>query len=195
MNGDSKASKKIKNITRLDYQKTHGWWVRIKRYPDSFSKLFSDGVWGGKDKALEAALEWRDQKLAEAPLRTERFNELSSKGFKTGVPGLSLSYEKGKKRPLPHLQVSIQRHGTRIGRRFSIKKWGLRGALWKACVVISKDTRVDGKLPDRETVQASALKLYNKSFELLEETLAAKGYKDLIKKEVPADQPSQLMKG
>ena len=81
------------HITRLDYQKTHGWWVRIKRYPETYSKLFSDGVWNGKDKALEAAIKWRDEKLKELPLRTERPNELNSKGIETGVPGLSLHFE------------------------------------------------------------------------------------------------------
>ena len=159
------------HITRLDYQKTHGWWVRIKRYPETYSKLFSDGVWKGKDKALEAAIEWRDQKLQELPLRTERPNELNSKGIKTGVPGLSLSFEEGRKGDLPHLQVSIQRSGKRTGRRFSISKWGLRGALWKACVVIARGSDEDDGSIEREELQDKALKLYNKAHDKLVEAL------------------------
>ena len=49
-----------RNITRMDYVKTHGWWVRIVRRKQETSKLFSDRVHGGKGKALKAAQAWRD---------------------------------------------------------------------------------------------------------------------------------------
>ena len=49
-------------ITRMDHGNTHGWWVRV--YKDSKpveSKLFSDGVYGGKAKAKAMAQEHRDK--------------------------------------------------------------------------------------------------------------------------------------
>lgn len=61
-------------ITRLDYARTHAWWVRItavNRKPGdprlADSKMFSDGKWGGKDKALRAAKQWRAVALKNYP--------------------------------------------------------------------------------------------------------------------------------
>jgi hypothetical protein len=48
-------------ITRMDYAKTHGWWVRVgATTPTPMSKLFSDGKCGGKRKALDAARRFRN---------------------------------------------------------------------------------------------------------------------------------------
>lgn len=56
------------NITRMDHGRTVGYWVRIYRNDDEgnrrcHSKMFSDGVWGSKRKALAAARSWRDKLL------------------------------------------------------------------------------------------------------------------------------------
>lgn len=57
------------NITRVDHGKTHGWWVRIYRTEAGkkrcISKLFSDGVAGGKMKARNLARQFRDATLKE----------------------------------------------------------------------------------------------------------------------------------
>jgi len=51
-----------KYITRLDHKNTHGWWVRVYlRSKPVYSKLFSDGVHGGKQKALKEAKSYRDK--------------------------------------------------------------------------------------------------------------------------------------
>jgi hypothetical protein len=52
-----------RNITRFDYAKTHGWWVRIRRGDRAVSQFFSDGVCGSKAAALKAALARRDAAL------------------------------------------------------------------------------------------------------------------------------------
>lgn len=161
------------NITRLDYKNTHGWWVRIKRRPEFYSKLFSDGIWGGKEEALEEARNWRDDMLRQSPKCTIRSSELTSKGIKTGIAGLSLSFEKGQQGLLPHLQVSIQRDGKRIGRRYSISKWGMRAALWKACVEIAKysvDKLTENTAP--QSTQAHAVQLYSKAHDNVRSALA-----------------------
>lgn len=55
---------RLHHVTRLDYERTHAWWVRFQRGPSgarrTASKMFSDGKWGGKKKALARALAWRD---------------------------------------------------------------------------------------------------------------------------------------
>jgi hypothetical protein len=152
----------LQHITRLDYQKTHGWWVRIRRKSNPCSKLFSDGVYGGKEDALKKALAWRDEKLKTAPKLASRTVESGSKTVKTGVPGLSLTFVEGSERPLAHLQVSIQRGGKRTGTRYSINKWGLRASLWKACVAIAKGSTSNGN--GRNTQQELAVQLYDEAF-------------------------------
>lgn len=63
-----------RHITRLDYDRSHGWWVRFARIRHGKVVLvaqqqFSDGKYGGKQKALVAAVKWRDQqaKLVDPP--------------------------------------------------------------------------------------------------------------------------------
>ncbi len=152
----------LKHITRLDYQKTHGWWVRIRRKSNPCSKLFSDGVYGGRDQALQAAIQWRDEKLVNAPKQSVRTIESSSKNVKTGVPGLCLSFVDGAHGNLAHLQVSVQRNGKRTSTRYSITKWGLRAALWKSCVTLTKGSIEDSS--NRLDLQTQALELFDEAY-------------------------------
>lgn len=167
--------KEYHHITRLDYGATHGWWVRIRRRGFTHSKLFSDGVWKGKKKALTAAIAWRDELLEKAPRKPQLKTESRNKGIKTGVTGLSLLYTQGRKGQLPHLQVSVQQNHRHIGRRYSVRKWGLRGALWKACVEIARSRHESAKEnADRQQVQKTALELYNRAYKPLAEALGEK---------------------
>ena len=152
-----------KHITRLDHQKTHGWWVRIRRKSNPCSKLFSDGVYGCKEKALEAALLWRDEKLTISPKQLSRTIESSSKNVKTGVPGLCLSLLPGVCGYLAHLQVSVQRNGKRTSTRYSISKWGLRAALWKSCVALVRGS-VDTDQSSARNIQSEAIKIFDIAF-------------------------------
>ncbi len=166
----------IKHITRLDYQKTHGWWVRIRRKSNPCSKLFSDGIYGGRDKALEAATIWRDEKLSLAPKQTSRTTESSSKTIKTGVPGLCVSFVEGATNNLAHLQVSVQRHGKRTSTRYSISKWGLRAALWKSCVALTRGSIKDDNQSERSNLQEQAMVLFDRAYPNISAALDKLGY-------------------
>lgn len=61
----------LKNITRFDYRKTHGYWVRFEGAAP-ITKLFSDGVYGGKRNALKAAQSFRDEWVASHDLTRRR---------------------------------------------------------------------------------------------------------------------------
>ena len=54
-----------KSITRMDYKKNIGWYVRIKFRGEEHRKYFGDSVWGVYEEALEAAIQWRDEKERE----------------------------------------------------------------------------------------------------------------------------------
>lgn len=58
---DSVEHNKDKGISRIDSQSTHGWFVRGYRNGKTFSRLFSDRKWGGKEEALRAARSFRDE--------------------------------------------------------------------------------------------------------------------------------------
>ena len=57
------ARASLRNITRFDYAKTHGWWVRMRRGKRVVSHFFSDGVHGGKRRARDEAIAYRDKAL------------------------------------------------------------------------------------------------------------------------------------
>jgi hypothetical protein len=68
------ATSTQRNITRFDYAKTHGWWVRIRRGDRAVSRFFSDGIHGGKRAARGAALAFRDAALRRlGPIPAKRF--------------------------------------------------------------------------------------------------------------------------
>lgn len=51
---------KYRGITRIDSHDTHGWFVRAYKAGKTTSKLFSDAVYGGKNKALKEAKDFRE---------------------------------------------------------------------------------------------------------------------------------------
>ena len=54
-----------RNIIRVDHEAshTHAWRVTLQRHNDIVIKTFSDSIYGGKRKALKAAVEYRDELL------------------------------------------------------------------------------------------------------------------------------------
>lgn len=55
----------LAGISRLDYQRTHGWLVRMKIDGRIRQKVFSDRPSGGRDKALRRAMALRDDWLRQ----------------------------------------------------------------------------------------------------------------------------------
>ncbi len=149
------------NISRIDTRATHGWQVRITRKSNPCSKFFADRQNGGQQEALQAAIAWRDEQLKSSPKLAGRSIEESRKGIKTGVPGLMVGYEEGATGTFPYLNVSVRRHGKLTTRSVSIAKWGLRAALWKACVALATATIGDG---NRMAIQREAQQLFSTAY-------------------------------
>lgn len=120
------------NIARIDIEakQTHGWQVRITRQRKRHTKFFSDSVYGDEDKALEAAIEYRDQLKDELPEALTGHVMAAKARSTSGVPGIRLTIDRG----IPRIEADSMhpKHGRRV-RTFSLRKWGLRRALWKAC--------------------------------------------------------------
>ncbi len=124
------------NITRMDYARTHGWWVRIYRNCDAkqkncTSQMFSDSVYGGKRKALARAIAWRDEMLALLPPK-KRSGAARPPGY-----GYVVSYE-GSRRWTAWLRT--EGRGAK-STRYSIDKWGDDGAYEKAAAWLKREQR------------------------------------------------------
>jgi hypothetical protein len=75
--------------------------VRIVRDGKERSRLFSFRPWGGKNKALAAAISWRDQVIIAYNINTKRRTAPLKNNRSTGILGISKSiqtdYRKGFK--------------------------------------------------------------------------------------------------
>lgn len=73
----------LKYITRFEFGRTRAWWVRIQRLSFNKTKLFSDKAYGGKRKALLAAMKYRDAILKKAPKKKHAWsNQLNAGGYR-----------------------------------------------------------------------------------------------------------------
>ena len=86
-------SRELRYITRMDYARTRGWWVRFYSGTTLLAgKLFSDGQYGGKRKARVAAQAWRDANESTwVPPRTETITYVTrNRRNVTGAVGVAL---------------------------------------------------------------------------------------------------------
>lgn len=126
-------------IVRLDKEKkgkTHGWQVRGRGKRKYFSKLFSDGVYGSKGKALMAAEEFLETYLQAHPeLTTPKKPEMPpyhynlNRNNKTGINGvhrtMSMKPYKGGVRRYPSWCATYTGlNGTQQKKQFSVNVYG-----------------------------------------------------------------------
>ena len=136
---------KPRNVFRIDIEPsddhpnrhpTHGWQVRIKRHKKQYTKYFSDKKHGSNEEALEEAITYRDELLEELPEPQDPVERSARARSKTGVVGLNFCHkDDGSGTLKPYVQLSwLEDDGTRRSAAFSVNKWNLRRAVWKACV-------------------------------------------------------------
>lgn len=123
-------------IRRIDNERTrtHSWHVAIRSRNQAVTRHFSDSVHGGKRKALQAAIAFRDEMLAQLRdadyskwLRRKRGNNTS------GIVGVAryvnVSQTQEHPQEYPYWQAFWRdRDGKRHTRTFSVLKYGERGA-------------------------------------------------------------------
>ena len=123
--------KKHKDISRVDQGNncTHGWNVRIRFKGKIKSKFFADKKNGGSEKALKAAITWRNATEKEiGKVRTDKhlWTVAHSKS-KTGIVGVCYSEKQQR------YNVSwVATDGKGKKSSFSIKKYGKEAAFLKA---------------------------------------------------------------
>lgn len=161
---------KLRNITRLDYvyerkdgstRASHGWWVRFQRTgPDGKRKVngktFFDSAYGGKAKALAAAIEWRDANEKKFPRAK---NNGGTSGRRQAPIGHTLFWEYIKGRDYHFLNGSMKvAEGERpLQIRCSTRQYGRESAVVKIrwwYLEQRKILREAGTLASDETLKA-----------------------------------------
>jgi len=107
------ARRAMYGITRVDHagSRTHAWRVTIQRQGKIHVGHYSDGVFGGKHKALAAAKKFRDSLLSKHPPLTRRdYCSILRRNNRSGLAGVSY-----------HAEVIETGHGP-VERRFWIAR-------------------------------------------------------------------------
>ena len=104
----------LTNISRIHYERSNGWQVRMCRQGESHSKFFSAKRFGGVETALQAALQYRDQLRKLAPKKARSANSVRL-GRNDGISFNS---------KLQCWVAQWMECGKRKSRKFSVRKYG-----------------------------------------------------------------------
>ena len=120
----------LPNIRRIDdvTRSTHAWLVQVQRKNRIAIKMFSDGIFGGKGKALSAALRYRDTLIiAVSPAAHNLWHRtIVRRNNTSGIPGVGF-YKRanGAERWVAYWE---DENGIRRSRTFSVSIYGNRKA-------------------------------------------------------------------
>lgn len=143
---DVMSLKKHKYITRIDANNTHGYQVRICYQSSNIthSKMFSDNPYGGKRKALKAAIQFRDQiakdldieHLLSIPHASRK--QIPRRSYKTnssGIIGVNFIRDYKDNYENYYYAVKYQENKKQRSICFSIKRYGEKEAFKLACKI------------------------------------------------------------
>lgn len=121
------AIRHSQGIYRVDSPKngTYAWIVVLTRNRESFRKHFTDGVHGGRDPALAAAIAYRDEIVGRfAPLKRSEYVSVLRKNNTSGFPGVRLNRD-AEGNPLYWAASWVPRAGAKAKVvKFSVAKYG-----------------------------------------------------------------------
>ena len=137
------AKSGYKNISRIDDSKKHHhcWYVRVSWKKQSYAKQFSDKKYGGKARALQEAIAYRNQLERElGKPRSERLVLGAPRPSNTGHRGIrrvtSTQRKRGKVYSWDVYQVTYHpAPGVTKRTSVSIKKYGEDEAFRRACAI------------------------------------------------------------
>ncbi len=130
------SHQKVRGISRIDSQNTHGWFVRVYNETVTYSKLFSDKKFGGQANAFDKAVAFRNALYNEVGKQfpTRRVVR-KDKRNKTGVIGVCRTRKRnasGSYNEFFSVSWSPE-YGSHKCRMFSISKYGEEEAFRRAC--------------------------------------------------------------
>lgn len=133
-----------KGISRIDQpeRRTHGWYVRVHFNGVRRAKFFSDAAHEGRDEALAAAVQWRNQTERElGKPRTERLVIARNPRNRSGITGVQrktkvVRDERGERVTRNVYEITWNPEPGRLARTWvSIDEYGEEAAFRKACAI------------------------------------------------------------
>lgn len=123
----------MKGISRIDSRDTHGWYVRIYKNGKTYSKLYSDNKYGGRDRALLVAFKARLlalESLKDIQTEPKRRLVTSDKRNKSGIIGVSKTAKINKNGTTSdYYQVTWSPEAGHVkNRQWSVRKFGEQNA-------------------------------------------------------------------
>lgn len=126
----------MKHIYRVDDEKTrtHSWLVTVQRRGQIYHRHFTDGVYGGKRKALDKAKVYRDGLLASlVPFTRLEICRIKKKNNRSGVSGVTrIDTRERNRAQIIHRRYWLAQwpigDGKAQMKKFSIKEYGEQGA-------------------------------------------------------------------
>lgn len=121
-----------------DHSHTHSWYVTIQRRGRIYHRHFTDSVYGGKRKALDAAKMYRDSRMAALrPLTRPDRCRIKKKNNRSGISGVTKidTWEHIRGRRYHRLYWVAQwpiGNGKAQKKKFSITRYGEQGARQRA---------------------------------------------------------------
>jgi hypothetical protein len=137
-----------RNVIRIDNEekRTHSWIVTLQRRGEIVVRSFADGVFGGKRKALEAALAHRDLLLSRHSDTEHQIwvRTRLRKNNRSGIPGVA-RYEVIDNPNTGHtyafwLAFWVDEHGASRKRKFSVSRYGERQA--KSLAIVERERQL-----------------------------------------------------
>ncbi|THJ21576.1 MAG: AP2 domain-containing protein [Nitrospira sp. CG24E] len=137
-----------RNIIRIDHDRsrTYGWRVTLQRKGEIVAKTFSDGVYGGKRKALNVAVDCRSMLLSQHSTLDHQLwvRTRLRRNNTSGIPGVGryevLANPNTGRRSTFWLASWVNEHGASRKRKFYVSHYGERQA--KRLAVIERKSQL-----------------------------------------------------
>jgi hypothetical protein len=151
-NGKAISPRLGPGITRVDnhHTRTHGWKVFLQRRKQVVTKLFSDGVWDGRKKALAAAKRFHQQTRRTLPrLNLADYCQIKKRNNRSGISGVSRHVQRRQSggKSIYWIASCPIGHGGRRHIKFSVTKLGEQQALAKAIAARRRALQTLTRLP------------------------------------------------
>jgi hypothetical protein len=140
---------------------THGWQVRVSHDGTRKTKFFADRKYGGREAALQLAIDHRDELLEARPEPSGPVERRPQKRSTSGVAGVRLAF----KNETAYIEANWVGEDGRSVTSYSVGRWGLRKATWQAC----KSRAVGLGVRNPERIQT----MFETAYPNLQESLAA----------------------
>ena len=140
--------KSPRNIIRIDHarSRTYGWRVTLQRKGKIIARTFSDGVYGGKRKALNVAIDCRSVLLSQYSTLDHQLwvRTRLRRNNTSGIPGVGryevLANPNTGSRSAFWLASWVNEHGASRKRKFYVSYYGERQA--KRLAVIERERQL-----------------------------------------------------